>query len=113
MNCVLQSSPTRTGSTVLANALEGSYAQNDKINWSPKPDALCSSESTTVIKTHNNDVEAWKNLNPAANIITVGTARDGKKTKHADVIFNYDELSNPGLNTTKKFVNWLLLAWIL
>ena len=101
MNCLLQSSPMRTGSTVLANALEGSYAQNEKINYSYGPSSRCSETSTTVIKTHDNDLQAWKDLNPGVNIITVGTARENKATKNADVIFNYEELSNPGLNSTK------------
>ena len=98
--CLIQSSPGGTGSTVLANALKGSYGPNDAIVCSG-PASICSSASTTVIKTHKNHDE-WRVLNPTSNVIIVGTDRDGKKTKGADVIFKYDELSNPQPNSTRE-----------
>ena len=70
MVCIIQTSPPRTGSTVLSNVLYGLfYGVDSYICFEPRACAL-EEEPVKLVKSHDMNIEKWKILNPGCIVVT-------------------------------------------
>tara|TARA_B100000900_G_C20588764_1_gene720746 strand:- start:969 stop:1511 length:543 start_codon:yes stop_codon:yes gene_type:complete len=118
---IIQTSPTRTASTVLLNLLHGFLIPNEEIHWSTE--TLI--DKYLITKTHNIDVNSLENKYNKYQLYFVMSERnddsvnkliDNKyRTKTNVLIVNYTELNETESNTLdniidnmfNKFINFL------
>jgi len=94
----IQCSPKGSGSTVLANILQGFLDKGRPLRFEYSPEDASDCNGLSVIKTHNMDYAGWEARFPSKKILFVSSSRKGRKfdkienTVENQIIIEYENL---------------------
>lgn len=110
---IIQSSPSRTGSTLLLNLIHGYLSPDEEIHWNTEKLI----DKFLITKTHDTNIEFWENKYPQYKLFFIMSERNDSKIKQIIdskyrqksnvLIINYDKILVNDNNSQKNVINYI------